>query len=162
MSQRIDPDSDVSTGGFTTTPLWSKIDDGASTNDADFVTSASLGAIDDTDTFEVGLSNPASTPGSGTNTVTFRAKKTGTAACDLTVTCMEGATNRGELTQTLTTTITTYTFNPTSIGNYSNLTLLFTVIRTGAGTANTGIVYWAKMDIPDASAATTYKFFRMF
>ena len=151
MAQRIDPDSDVATGLWTVTPLWSKIDDGAIADDTDLVTSVALVAVDDTDSFEVTLSNPASAPGSGTNTVTFRARKTGSSTVTMTVDCLESGVSKGSLAQALTTILTTYTFNPTGIGNYNNLNITVLVSNDIAG-ANTVQVTWIKMDVPDASA----------
>lgn len=72
----IRPDSDVETSGWTSTPLWSKLDEVSPDDATTEITSQ--GAISECPTtesfdFEVGMSNPGSPP-SGSEIVTIRAR----------------------------------------------------------------------------------------
>lgn len=155
MAQRIDPDSDISTGLWTVTPLYQKIDDGASANDADEIVSVELAAIDLTDAFEVGLSNPAATPGTGDTVVTVRAKRFGSGA-EMDFELFEGVDSRGtQVVTNIATTYTNYTLTVASgIVNFNNLSVLVTVIKTAIPANGDNVkVSWIKCDVPDATAA---------
>lgn len=89
MSQFARPSSDVSTGGWTSAPLWSKIDE-ASAGDSDYVSSA---LNPDRDTFECALS-AVSVPQPGLpHTLTVRLRRTADEAANpgwTTIALMEG------------------------------------------------------------------------
>lgn len=74
MATFLRPDADVAAGAWTTTPLWLSLDE-AVASDADFVTSNNN---TNPDTFEVGLTAPAGTPGAGTRTLRVRLSKSAT------------------------------------------------------------------------------------
>jgi len=57
------PSSDVNTSGWSSTPLWSKLDD---QSDADFISSSSVSTVcasTTTHDFDVNFTNPSTTPG---------------------------------------------------------------------------------------------------
>lgn len=153
MSQRLDPDADVSTGTWTTTPLWSKVDDGASPNDTDFIqTNASL------QTCEVSLTNPSSIPGSGTTTITVRARYTGLLdTLEMTAYLIQGTTEMGSLIIAPDSAFSNFTFNATStITDFNDLRVRLTT----ADGNNTNIqVSWIKVDVPDIESSSNCIFF---
>ena len=148
MAQRLDPDGDISTGSWVATPLWSKLDDGASANDGDEITSS---APDDV--FEISLSNPAVTPGAGTTTVTVRAKvlvQGGDESFEIIL--YEGVTIRGSTIVVPTTSYADYTFNGSSITDFNNLSITVTL---AGEVVSTTYISWIKVDVPDGG--TTYE-----
>lgn len=158
MSQRLDPDGDITTTNWATAPLWSKIDDGASTNDADFITMAA-GTGARTDTAEVSLTNPASTPGDSNTTVTVRGNRLDTNGDVTTIKCglYQGATLKGELTGLeaiwLDATISTQTFaTSTAITDFNDLRVRITASTPGGEDVDRYDIYWVKVDVSDAAS----------
>jgi hypothetical protein len=152
MSQRLDPDSDVTTTGWGTTPLWSKIDDGASANDADFITSNGT----DPSTAETTLTNPASTPADSNTTVTLRAMVSlvDTESTALVASLYQGASLIGSHTYNYgdisVVSLTTYTFTTTNtISDFTDLR----VRLVASGGSDQYKVSWVKVDVSDAAAA---------
>jgi len=157
MSQRLDPNIDITTNSWGIVPLYSKLDDGASANDSDYVfeTLSSGGE----DNFEIGLSNPVLVPSLGTATVSIR---TGwisegiSVLPTITVKLLEGGVQRGILAgQSIDSTWTTYTFNATSIGSFNNLTVYVYAQNSDAVGEATIEISWIKVDVPDGIAAAS-------
>jgi len=72
MTQRARPDSDITSGSWTSTPLYEKLDE-ITPDDTTTQISANVG-IDATETFRVGLSNVVEPPTSGSHIVYIRTK----------------------------------------------------------------------------------------
>jgi hypothetical protein len=153
MPQFLRPDSNITqtnwTGGFA------DIDE-ATASDADF----SYGANNSNSaTLEVGLSNP-SVPDSGTCTVRWRYAKVSSGTLSGTggtvnQTCgvYQGATLIASSTVTTggSWTAGSFTFNTSSISDWTNVRLRFTQTASGGGgNARGSAVSWAEIEIPDA------------
>ena len=72
----IRPDADIETSGWTSTPLWSKLDEVSPDDASTEITSGSYTAIcpsTQNRDFTVGMSNPASAP-TGSETITLRVR----------------------------------------------------------------------------------------
>src|SRR5687768_16061368 len=113
MAQFLRPTSDVSVGTWTTSPLWSKLDE-VSADDGDFVQSAL--APTGTNPFEVVLSTP-STPKTGTRTIRVRRRKsvTSSRAMNLTIDFIRNTTVVQSFSDNdIPTSLTTQTFTLTS------------------------------------------------
>jgi hypothetical protein len=157
MAQVLLPASDVSNAGlWTTTPLWSKI------NDASDVTLI-RGAAGATGTCEVALQSGTDPASSVDHTVTVRAKvgSGASGAEKLTVWLYQGATliatpvNAASISRT---TITDYAYTLSAaeadaITNYGDLRLRFSQSTVGAGEYI--YVYEASLSVPTAVVATT-------
>jgi hypothetical protein len=160
MAQSIRPDGDISTGTWTTTPLWSKIEE-VTPSDADFVQSANDPA---NDTFEVSLDNPGGDPDTGTGTVRIRASKGQSGGgspgtINLTVALYEGATVRQSATaigSNIPVGFAEYTATITS-GNMATVTDWTDVrLRFDADKASGARTSWAELshavfEIPNAA-----------
>jgi hypothetical protein len=108
MAQFLRPTSDVSVGTWTTSPLWSKLDETAA-DDGDFVQSV---AAPSSAAFEVAL-NTGTQPKDGTRTIRVRHRKSITSArnMDLQLALMRGgSTVRSVNTNNISTTFTTTSF----------------------------------------------------
>jgi hypothetical protein len=141
MSQTLRPDSNVTqtnvVGGFA------DIDETIA-SDADFVASnsSSIG------TLVVGLSSPSGTPGTGTSTIRYRAAKVGTGSLTATIALLENTTVLDTApAQSLTTTYTTYTWNPDTSGvsNWANVRFR---CRFSADASATGRLSWMEFQVP--------------
>jgi parallel beta-helix repeat protein len=150
MPQFLRPSSDISAGAWTTTPLFSKINE-TSSNDSPLITSPSGSNT----TCDLGLST-ASPPEAGTRTLRFRVRK-GPESNNrgLNFNLKQGGTSvqSGTVQATLPTTFTTYSITVTgTITDYSDLSieLISTGTVTGAGTNRAVVeVSWVEMEIPD-------------
>ena len=153
MSQRLDPNSDVSIGLWTTAPLWSKVDDGASPSDGDFIQ-----AVTELTVCELTLTNPSSTPGSCISTVTIRAKYTGLLdTAELNGYLIQGITVVGSGVISPSSTFSNFTFNSTStITDFNDLSVRLELVEFN----NTNIqVSWIKVDVPDQDSDSNCIFF---
>lgn len=152
MAQYGRPISDISTGGWGTTPLWSKLDDN---DDADFITSSKNPSAD---TFENALTNTLSDPSSSSGHIIkarLRCDKSnnGTATMYL----YQGTTLIAtySIPGNLATAFTTYSYTLTSTEANSITDYTALRIRVSANaTANAyGYCAWTELEIPDASGA---------
>jgi hypothetical protein len=150
MPQFLRPSSDISAGAWTTTPLFSKINE-ESSNDSPLITSPNGSNT----TCDLGLST-ASTPQSGARTIRIRVRKgTQTNNRGLNFNLKQGGSSvqSGTVEATLPTTFTTYSITVTgTITDYSDLSieLISTGTVTGAGTARAVVdVSWVEFEIPD-------------
>jgi hypothetical protein len=150
VAQRLDPDADVIVGSFST-PIYSKLNDGASPNDLTYTSEVFTNSVDGycTDNFTVSLSDPPNTPVSGASTVVTVRSKVSTTSYSPTIQIYlyEGATDRGHTSATaLTTSFANYTLTVSSgITNWNNLTVNVAYRTTGAnGTQTTIYASWMK------------------
>jgi hypothetical protein len=149
--QTLVPTGDVSTGNWTTTPLWSKLDD--DTGDSSAIQSENNPAAD---TLRVSVTDPASTPGSGTNTLNVKCRKTtsGGRQIDVTIRAMESTTTLGNTTSTdldwasYTTISTTFT----SPSNWNNLEVEVQADTVGGGPGRAAVCTYVEAVVPDAAA----------
>lgn len=154
MAQVLRPDSDITTTGWTTAPLFSKINEtsadttGASTiRNSNGVTTAC----------EVGLSNPALTPSVGTCTLNVYATASGSGAAEkMTVAVYQGTSLIATPINGVNVTRTTYnlysgTLDGSLISDYTNLRLRISMPTGGATEFIT--VSWAELQVPDAGRA---------
>ena len=163
MAQFGRPTSDISTGAWTTTPLFSDIDEAVPDDGTTEVVSESDPS---SDVFECALTNTLTDPVSSTGHIyrfTHEMTESGGGA---------GSTN--DLTCALfqsTTQIATTTVNPTkniwatstltlsgaeadSITDYTDLRLRFTANKTGGAKVSVIHVTQGEFEIPDAVSAT--------
>lgn len=153
MAQYGRPISDISTGNWATTPLWSDLDDNL---DADYITSGKNPAAD---TFENALTSTLSDPSSSSGHI-VRARlycskaNNGTA----TVYVYQGTTLIATyaIPGNLATAFTTYSYTLTGI-EADNITD-YTVLRIRVVVNGTANVYvycaWTELEIPDPVTAT--------
>jgi len=152
MAQYARPISpDISTGGWTVTPLWEKIDE-ITPSDLDYITSIKNPIAD---TFEVTLSS-VTDPGILLGHVIRVRAIDDKANGILDFYLYEGANLRASRTGiALSTSWTTYDYTLTigeadNIGNYSNLSLRV----VASGTANNFVyVSWAEFEVPSAGTS---------
>lgn len=159
MTQLAYPNEDVTTTGWTTTPLWSQVDDAPGAGDADYI-DAAVRAGDAT--CELGLAEPTDPASSSDHIIEVRAKYTtnNSRVGAVQVALYEGATLRATLPmQTLTTSFATYSYTLSS-GEadalaYSDMRLRITghMNAGGAGTQCNVQVASVRISCPDAGAA---------
>jgi len=139
LTEFIRPSSDVETSSWTTTPLWSKLDDNS---DADFVRSTDSAAVcssTDTYNFEVALADPTGPPsGRLFQGMRFRYRvrkvQTDTGTVSVTVRLKELTTTRvTSSVGSIGTSWTTYTKTLTAseietIGNHNDLRMQVEVV----------------------------------
>ena len=153
MAQYGRPISDISTGNWSTTPLWSDLDDNS---DADYITS---GKNPVADTFENALTSTLSDPLSSSGHI-VRARLYCSKASNGTATVYvyRGTTLIATyaIPGNLATAFTTYSYTLTgtetdNITDYTDLRIRV----VGNGTAN-AYVYcaWTELEVPDAVTAT--------
>lgn len=157
----IRPDSDIETSGWTTTPLWNKLDE-TSPDDATTQITSSNGTTEcptvDNRDFEVTLTNPPTTP-SGFETVTIRMRgHFHTTAGNLTtkqfrVQVKELTTIRRFELFTAQSTYTTHSFTLTqaekdAIGNWNDLRINvnFQSCHDAAGGSSHAHVTWIEVE----------------
>jgi len=129
MAQFARPDSDVTVGGWTPTPLYEKIDE-ATPSDADYIESATNPT---SDLCEVGLSNVEDPEVSTGHVVRYRYAKnaSGGNVIDLTVKLMQGAAEiaswtHNDISDTVTQAEQTLTgVQADAITDYTDLRLRF-------------------------------------
>jgi len=166
MAQFGRPISDVSTGSWTTTTLWSRIDE-VTASDTDFIQSANNPS---NDTCEVALTSSLTDPSSSaSHTVRYRANYTtsgGGSPPTITLECrlMQGTTQIATQTTTLSTgsaavwqdlTFTLSGAQADSITDYTDLRLRF-IANKSAGARTAWVeVSWAELEVPNAAASYT-------
>lgn len=144
MAQFGRPASDVAAGSWTTTPLWSKINEVVA-DDTSFITDAAAGGV-----AEVGLSSVVDPLSSTGHIIRVRAKRGASAGTQLAVALYQGATQIAAFTQaSLTTAFVTYTFTLSgaqadAITDYTNLRF-----RLQGNTSSAVTVSWAEFEVPD-------------
>jgi len=158
MAQLLRPTDDIETAGWTTTPLFSKIDEPYPGSTDRIVSSSNPVNVD----CEVGLAS-GSDPGTNKGH-TLRARISNSAAgptVDYTVELKEGATVRATLSVVgvATTTDTWYAQHLTegeagAITDYTNLSIRVNVNKTGGSNVN-GRVEALELEIPDVGTADT-------
>lgn len=156
MAQFLRPDSTVTQTNFT--GGFADIDE-TTASDTDFA----YGTNNTAAVLEVGLSDPATTPATGTCTARYRIARTNAGTLDgggnaVTVT---GAIFQGtsqvatDTAETATGTWTTYefTFNTSAVTNWNDLRFRFTTSASGGAPAarRGGAVSWAELEIPDGN-----------
>ncbi len=153
MAQYGRPGSDITTG-WTTTPLWSKIDE-VSPDDADFITGTGA-----TKTAEVKLSSVAD-PGDHTNHVwSLRLKATGSSAAEkCTVTLYQGSTSIEVLINNQTIVRNAFNLWTGTLVNAANISdytdLRFRLVTGGSnGAAETIDCSWIELSVPDIAPVT--------
>lgn len=163
MPQNAYPDADVSTTGWTTTPLWSKVDDAPGAGDADYI-DAAVRAGDAT--CELGLTEPTDPLSSVDHVIEVRARYTtnNSRVGAIKVALYEGATLRATLGagwQTLTTAWATYSYTLSGAEadalTYSDMRLRITGHMNSGGTGTQCNVQVASVRLvcPDASTPQT-------
>ena len=166
MTQYAYPDADVSTTGWTTAPLWSKVDDAPGSGDADSI-DAAVRAGDAT--CELGLAEPTDPVSSSDHVIEVRAKYTtnNSRVGAIKVQLVEGSTVRatlGSSWQTLTTSWATYSYTLSAAEadslTYSDMRVKITghMNAGGSGTQCNVQVASARLSCPDVSSGgPTYK-----
>lgn len=146
MAQFLRPNSDISTGIWTTAPLWSKIDE-VTANDSDYLERASTGNASFEVTFNIGAE-----PAAGTRTLRVRALKSfSTTEVSLLYDLKQGGVSvqSGTIASAVSGNVwTTYTVIISSaISNYANLSVMI----TSTSNANRGVfISWIELELPDA------------
>ncbi|MCV2870625.1 hypothetical protein OEW28_18590 [Defluviimonas sp. WL0002] len=166
MAQFLRPDSDVATSSWAGTPtaapnIWQNLDEATASN-TDFAYS---GNNPNGSGCELGLSNPAATPGSGTCTVRYRdAQLNGTAlsgsgtAVQLDVQLVQGTTviaSSGVHTLAGSWTARSFTFAASVVTDWSDLRVRFVATGGGGSPSNRrgAGVSWIEVETPDAPAS---------
>lgn len=159
MAQRLDPDGDITTTNWATTPLWNKLNDGAAADDAGFITN-NAGNGSRTDTAEVSLTNPGSTPANSNTTVTIRGalNTAGTLSTSISARLMQGATEKGVLLNLEASwpdaTFVTVTFNTTTaITDFNDLRVKIIAVTPVGETIDQYNISWVKVDVSDAATS---------
>jgi len=143
------PDADITLGSWTTSPLWSKIDE-TSFDDADFIHSTGAG-----ETFSeirtADVTDPVSSTG---HILRFRMKGTGSGAAEtVNMQLYQGATLKaqtGVQSSRGSFATKTYTLSGTeanSITDYTDLRFRFVPVHADAESVD---VSWAEFEIPSA------------
>lgn len=148
MAQFFRPDDDLETAGWTTTPLWSKLDE-VTPSDSDFVRTATNPVNQD---FTVSIAGGVA-PQAGTRTLRYRAGKSSSSGrrVDITVEILEGATSRQTFTHTDVPTMQQYNSVVTaSITDYSDLRVKVNANVVGGGAGRWAECSWIEFETPDA------------
>lgn len=153
--QQVRPTSDITVGSWTTSPLWSKLDEQVA-SDADFIQSGLDPANQMCEVRCGSLSDPACTK---EHLVRYRIGKdtTGGKVIDFTVALYQSTTSIATWTHSNVDVFATYTQTLTeaqakAITDYTNLRLRFTA-NVGSGTGSRrGVVSWAELDFPRPAA----------
>jgi hypothetical protein len=160
MAQFARPSADQATGSWTTTPLWSKVNEAVASDDGTVITLASGNANDNADLQLAAIS----TPDTGSQIIRVdwgkpSGARTLNAFCEL----WEGVPGSGTLRATLSTTDpvsnTDYAYTLTggeaaSIGNYGNLYFRIYYTYTGGGAPSSMEVDAVEFETPDAAPVT--------
>ena len=167
MAQFVRPIADLdNTGLWTTTPLWSKIDDSVGSGDADFISSDASPVSGEM--FTVDGSTVTDPVSSIDHILRIRSSKTaGGANNDVVVELRQGYTSeasQGTLIATLTGLVTTdvpTTFTLTlsaaqanSITNYADLQFRCWMAKNGGGASSQGFIYDVELEVPNAGSQT--------
>ena len=146
------PDTDITTTGWTPTPLWEELNE----QDPDNATTEITTADNPTNTvFEVAFSSITDPQTSSGHYVRYRMYKTGGKTCTATAELYQGGTAiHSDAAQTLTGTYATYSFNLSgaeadSITDYSDLRIRVTANCTGGGAGSQVRATWAEFEAPE-------------
>lgn len=167
MAQFLRPDSDITVSNFNTSTgatFYTLIDE-VTRSDADYVYSSNNANAE----LEVGLSNPAATPDSGTCTLRFTWVKTNNGTLSgtgsdppFTISVYEGATliasdGSPNLSFSGSWQQSSLTFNTSLVTDFNDLRVRFNVSATGGSPANRrGMGFsWVELETPDG-AITRY------
>lgn len=149
MSQFIRPTSDISTGSWATTPLWSKLDDNS---DADYVTSDVVVG----DSFRVHLGNPDDPLVSTGHIIRARWRRASGTTAGAKLRLYQGSTLIATLTNSslggsfATSSLTLTGAQADSITDYTDLRL-DVEFYTGTGIASVDVA-WVEMELPSLTA----------
>ena len=153
MAQRLDPDGDITTTNWETAPLWSKLNDGATPNDGSPINNTA-GVDARTDTCEVSLTNPPTTPGNSNTTVSVRGAllAAGTLSTQVAARLMQGAAQIGIASGIQTnwpdSTFVTVTFNTTNaISDFNDLRVRISAVTANGETIDQYYISWIKVDV---------------
>lgn len=167
MAQFVRPIADLdNTGVWTTTPLWSKIDDSVGSGDADFILSDT--SPSSTEPFTVDGSTVTDPVSSIDHILRVRSSKSaGGANNDIVVELRQGyvsEASQGTLIATLTglmttDTPTTYTLTlsaaqANAISNYADLQFRCWSAKNGGGGNSQTTIYDIELEVPDAGNQT--------
>jgi len=153
-TQEAQPTSDTAAGSWTTTPLWSKIDDTEALGDGVEITSDSVGngSTTTTATFDLPtLTDPEVATG---HVLTARWRVDAARNMDAVLALRQGTTEIGRLTATLTGTTeteSTYTLSAgeaNAITDYSDLNLQLFGTGSGGGPARALVVEKVLFEVP--------------
>lgn len=169
MAQILTPASDQATGSWTSTPLWSKVDDDSTVNasgDGTTITSSNNSSPDQADFALATGTDPQSTSGHVLR-ARWNKDSTGGHQIDPELELWQGVPGTGSLVASLavtdigaTETESTYTLNGTEAGNitdYSDLYLRLERVGDTGGNPSTRrslVVDLVELEIPDAPAGT--------
>jgi hypothetical protein len=146
------PISDITSGGFTPTPIWSKLNETSPDGTTSEVTVASNGGSKTAEVLLSPLTNPLSTSG---HIMSIYAKKSSNRSSTITFYLYQGTTLIAtSATTSLTTTYTQYDYTLTSteagsISDYTNLRIRATFADGGGGAPGTFNYSWAQLQVPD-------------
>lgn len=164
MAQILVPTSDQATGSWTTTPLWSKVDDDSTANptgDGTLINSLAVGNNNNTTNADVKIAT-GTAPQAGTQTLRVRWQNNGEGGagrdiighCELWEGIPGTGTMRAEVTPpTLTSAAgeVETTTSVTGITDYSDLYIRLWGTGSGGGPSRSLGVDLVELEIPDAS-----------
>jgi len=155
------PASDVSTGSYTTTPLWDKLDEATADDDTSVIDSANNPAESDGTGFEVALGSIPDPQSSTGHTVRMRGRRNGGArTITLNWRLYQGSTAiiaAKSLTMTDSFQTSSYTLTSgeaDSITDYSDLRVRVWGTTSGGGAGSKLRVTWIELETPDAPPST--------
>lgn len=157
MATYARPDADQATGSWTTTPLWSKVDEGS--DGGDTIASDAVGNGIETTKADLRLSNPTD-PGHPLAHI-LRCRWASDSARDIDAICelWEGVPDTGTLIATLAASLTDateitseYRLNPASevISDYTDLYIRLYGTGVGGGPSRSLVVEFCELEVPDA------------
>ncbi len=162
MAQFSKPDADQAANSWTTTPLWSKVEEGVSAADGTVVTSDAVGNNTNTSNMDLKLDD-VTDPGGNTGYIIRAhirhdvASRTMTGHLELWEGIPDTGTLRGALVQTAIndSTLTTYSYELTTgeadaIGDFTDLYIRAWGRGTSGGPARSMIVDAVEFEVPDA------------
>lgn len=149
MTQFARPTSDITTGSWVVTPLWSKVDE-VSADDSDYITS-----VTNADTMECAVSSLTDPVSSTGHVIRLRAQATGSGAVErINLGLVQGTT----VIATALTTITRGSFNnfsltlsageADSITNYGDLRIRLTAALAATEVLDVSQIYFECPDAP--------------
>lgn len=159
MSQRLDP-SGLQAAGWTLVPSGgtavSKVDDGASANDSDYIQRSINGGANSTITAT--LSSPPSTPNGNTCAITVRARGATSGYMDVYIELQEWSgddyTVRGFITYTdISSSFTDLTLNGSGISDWGSILRVSIRFTNGYFDPLTALCSWIKADVPDPASS---------
>lgn len=169
MAQYAVPDGDITTSVWTTTPLWSKVEEGAPGDDTRVVSDANPSV---TEAFVVSLSSVTDPSSSSGHVIRAKWRNELTGVSDIEFWCelRQGYTDeisQGTLIGTLNVVVTTEQTDQTdtytltsgeadSITDYTDLFLRTACQKSGGGGNPQGGVDFIELEVPDAVVGNEY------